>query len=84
MSELWATIHWDCLSFYIKSMKVFILLRERENNHAPGVLHFSLAVDALAKPWKLPPTQNSILLVGIVCPRIAMGIAIWIPCLECD
>jgi hypothetical protein len=63
----------DLLSFYIKSMRFFILLRESENNCAPGVLPFSLAVDSLAKPCKLHPTQNSILLAGIVHPRIATG-----------
>jgi hypothetical protein len=74
----------DCLSFHIESMKIFILLGERENNHAPGVLHFSLTVDALSKPCKLPPTQNSILLARMVHPEIATDIAIWILCLECD
>jgi hypothetical protein len=73
----------DCPS-YIESMKVFILLRERENNCAPGVLHFPLTVDALAKPCKLHPTQNSILLARITYPIIALGKAILIPCLECD
>jgi hypothetical protein len=65
-------------------MRVFILLRERENNGAPGVLHLFLTADAFAKPCKLPPTQNSILLTRIARPRIATGIAIHIPCLKCD
>jgi hypothetical protein len=42
-------------------MRVFILLRERGNNGAPGVLHLFLAADAFAKPCKLHPTQNSTL-----------------------
>jgi hypothetical protein len=54
-------------------MRLFILLRERENNPSPGVLYFFLTVDVLAKPCKLHPPQNSILLAGIACLRIATG-----------
>jgi hypothetical protein len=74
----------DRLTFYIERMRVFILLRERGNNGAPGVLHLFLTADAFAKLCKLPPTQNSILLAGIACPRIAMGIAVQILCLKCN
>jgi hypothetical protein len=65
-------------------MRVFILLRERENNGAPGVLHLFLAADAFSKPGKLPPTENSIQLARIASPRIVTGIAVWILCLECE
>jgi hypothetical protein len=58
--------------------------RERGNNGAPGVLHLFLTAYAFAKPCKLPPTENSILLAGIALPRITMGIAVWILCLKCD
>jgi hypothetical protein len=54
-------------------MRLFILLKERENNHIPGVLYFFLSVDGLAKPCKFHPIQNSILLAGIMGPRIVMG-----------
>jgi hypothetical protein len=72
------------LSFYIKRTRVYILLRERENNGAPGVLHLFLAVDILAMPCKLHPTEKSILLAGITGPIIVLGNAVQILCLECD
>jgi hypothetical protein len=66
-------------------MRVFILLRDRGNNGAPGVLHHFLAADAFAKACKLHPTENSILLAGLTGPIIIMpGKAVRIPCLECD
>jgi hypothetical protein len=51
---------------------------------APRVLLLLLAPAAQAKPSKLHPVENSIQLARIASPIIAMGIAIQIPCLECD
>jgi hypothetical protein len=66
-------------------MRVFILLGEREKIiTTPGVLLLLLAPTTLAKPSKLHPVENSIQLAGMASPIIATGIAVWIPCLECD
>jgi hypothetical protein len=66
------------VSFYIARLGVFILLRDREINHTPAVLHLLLAADSLAKPCKLPPTENFLQVLGILLLRIERGMSVQI------
>jgi hypothetical protein len=45
-------------------------------NHTPGALPLYLAADSLAKPCKLPPSENSIQLLGILLLRIERGLSV--------
>jgi hypothetical protein len=47
-------------------------------NCTPGVLPLFLAADCLAKPWKLPPTENFLQLFRILLLIIERGLSIWV------
>jgi hypothetical protein len=68
---------WDCVSFYIARLGVFILLRDREDKpRAPGFLPLLLAADSLAKPCKLLPTESFLQVLGILLLRIERGMSV--------
>jgi hypothetical protein len=70
---------------YLQRERERLYTTEREEIIAtPGILLLVLAPAALAKPTKLHPVENYIQLAGIASPIIATGIAVLIPCLECN
>jgi hypothetical protein len=74
----------DWLTFYIREWGSLYYWEREEIITTPGVLLFLLVSDALAKPSKLHPAENSIQLARIASLIIVMAIAVWMPYLECN